>query len=103
MKKRFSIKLLDGDYSLHYDNIALYRFEELHGDSVVMVMVNNRSSIRVISHFIWAGLLHEYPDISVSEVIKKVNTERLNEYVSVISEAVNNAFGDSPKQAKKKA
>lgn len=103
MKKTFSITLLDGEHSLHYDNAALYRFEELHGDSVVMVMVNNRSSVRVITHFIWAGLLHEHPDISVKEVLEKVDTTKLNEYVTVISNAVNHAFGDEPKQTKKKA
>lgn len=101
--KTFEIELLDGKHQLKFDNKALYRFEEVQGMSAPMVMIKNMDSIRALNHFIWAGLLHENPNLSVSDVIDKVDSHRLTEYGRIISEAVNYAFdaGDEPKKKAK--
>jgi|SRR5690625_131683 len=101
-EKTFDIELKDGKYALKFDNRALYRFEELHGQSATTVMVRDPGSVRAINHFLWAGLLHEHPDLSVADVIDNVDSRRLKEYVDTISQAINAAFDTGEKAEKKK-
>ena len=91
-EKTFPIELKDGTYHLRFDNHALYRFEEVQGESAVMVMMKGATGVRPLNHFIWAGLLHEYPHITVSEVINNVDSHKLKEYGMIISKAIDYAL-----------
>ena len=102
--RTFEIELSDGTHQLKFDNHALYRFEELHGESAVMVIIRGVTGVRAVNHFLWAGLLHEDPNLTVNDVIKMVESQRIQEYANIISKAVDHAFDSGQSQtAKKKA
>lgn len=103
--RTYPISLADGTYSLKFDNHALYRFEELQGEGAVMVIMRGLTGVRTINHFIWAGLLHEHPHMTITEVIAKVDTHQMQEYAKTISEAIDHALdsGNREDSAKKKA
>ena len=101
-ERTFEIELKDGKYRLKFDNRALYRFEELHGQSATTVMVRDPASVRAINHFIWAGLLHENADLSIVDVINNVDSRKLKKYVDTISVAINAAFSTGEEAKKKK-
>ena len=102
--KTFPIDLADGTYQLKFDNNALYRFEEVQGESAVMVIMRGVTGIRPLNHFIWAGLLHEYPTMSVQQVIKLVDSHKIQQYARTVSEAVDYALstGEEDEDPKKK-
>jgi len=102
VEKTWDIELLDGPHKLKYDNHALYRFEELHGESAVMTIIRGVTGVRAVNHFLWAGLLHENPNLTVNEVIKHVDTHRIQEYANIVAEAVDHAFDSGQRETTKK-
>ena len=101
-EKVFNIDLNDGTRSLKFDNHAIYRFEEIQGESAVNVIVRGLTSVRTINHFIWAGLLHESPNITITEVINLVDTHRMQEYANIISTAIDHALDSGKRDLAKK-
>ena len=98
----FTLQTTDGERELLINNRALYRFEEAHGTPATTVLMRGEMGVRAVNHFVWAGLLHEYPNLKVDEVIDLVDLKKFRETVDVILEAFEHATDTGQKHVAKK-
>ena len=102
--KTFNIKLVGGSRELKFNNRALYEFSVVHGRDPIHVFARGEMGIRAITHFVWAGLLHSDPNITLDEVKDLVPLNDLQSVVDVVVAAMEHATdtggkgGDSPKK-----
>lgn len=102
--KTFSIELSDGEkYNLKYTNRALYEFETVHGTPAMNILMRGSMGVRAITHFVWAGLIHEHKSITIDEVKDLVPINDLQRVVNCVMDAMEHATdtGKSGKAKKK--
>lgn len=97
-KRTFNIKLKDGTYELHYDNAALYEFEEIHKDTAINVISKGEMGFRAITNFVYAGLLHGEDRLHIEQVKQMIPLKDLQRVVIAIEAAMNDAFDDGSKK-----
>lgn len=98
---------LDKARVLRYDNRAFCRLEEETDKTFVehFEEVRRRSSLLSVSALVWAGLVHNNPDLTREEVQEMIDLARMEEIVEAAGEAIALARGEEPEAnpaAKKK-
>lgn len=93
-KKTFNLRLKSGTRELHFDNVAFYEFEDLHGESLVSIMRRGDIGFRALNHMIYVGLLHDERRTSLKEVLQEVDSTKMEEIADVVMKAVNHALGE---------
>lgn len=103
--KVFPIELADGEqYNLKFTNRAMYEFETVHGTPAMSVLMRGVMGTRAITHFVWAGLLHEHKKMTVDQVKDLIPLEDYQRVVDRVMDAVEHATdtGEAPDKTKKK-
>ncbi|MCY8048446.1 gene transfer agent family protein [Bacillus haynesii] len=80
------VTLGDKEYSLRYDLNALVELEDRMGVPL-SEMGEMKITIRTVRSMLWAGVLHENPDVTEEELGKYVDMENLEDIQGAISEA----------------
>lgn len=88
------IKLADGEWKVRYTNASLVNLEDLTEKTPQdLFKAASRGSLRAISMLLWAGLIHQRPNLSLSEVVKAVDLHELAGIADAIGKALAAAFG----------
>lgn len=64
---------LDVPRQVRFNWQAICRFEEAYGMSFTNALVQG-SGARLITHIVWAGLLHDEPKLTIAQVERRLNT-----------------------------
>lgn len=85
---------LDKPRRLRYTNRALVELEEASGLTVNEAARRMEAgSMKTISQVVWAGLLHEAPDLTWQDVVDMIDLERLDQVSEAVGRALNLATG----------
>jgi hypothetical protein len=89
-EQRGEAKLVLGEkeYVLRYDLNALVELEDKMGIPL-SEMGNVQITIRNIRSMLWAGVLHQAPEVTEQEIGKHVDMENMEEVQTAISKAFN--------------
>ena len=88
------VDLADGTYRLRFTNKALVRLEEQTGWTLMELGAKaQKGSIKAVSSLLWAGMLHEHPEVTVDDAIDKIELTRLQDIGAKANEALEAAFG----------
>lgn len=89
-KERGESKLVLGEkeYTLRFDLNALVELEDKLGVPL-SEMGNMKITIRNIRSMLWAGILHEAPELTEAEIGKYVDMGNMEEVQTAISQAFN--------------
>lgn len=90
---------LDRPRKLRFDTNALAELEDALGQPVTAFDQGN-VGIKTLRAMIWAGLLHELPDLTVREAGKLMDDGDLQEISSKLTEALELAFGSNNEKNK---
>lgn len=91
--------LLDKERDLRYERRSIYLLEERTGQSIVELFRQLKDgSFKAVVDLVWAGLLHEHPNLEPVEVADWVEFDRLEEITEAVAEGITNVL-----EAKKKA
>jgi hypothetical protein len=85
---------LDKMRRLRYTNRSLVRLEEEVG--LTVQQAGHRveiGSLRALSALVWAGLLHEDPDLSREDALDLIDLQRMEEIGEAVKRALEAAFG----------
>jgi hypothetical protein len=77
---------LDRERTMKYDFYALSKLEEETGYSVLDEATWENMKIRDVVKFLWAGLIHEDPELSVDDVAKMIHFGNVRDVMNAISE-----------------
>ena len=91
-EKKFKIPTAEGEKSILIDNTALFRFEEIHNQPAIQVLLSGGMGARAINHFVWAGLQHEDESIHIDDVLKMVRLKDHKQIGNTIMKALEAAF-----------
>ncbi len=94
--KRIAIKIGDGTKKryLRFTSASLERLEEETGETPDRTAEKmSRFSVRSASSFLWAGLLHEEPELKRKEVLEMFPLDKYQETVKLIISAYTRAVG----------
>lgn len=100
--KRVPIELGGKRRFFRYTNTSLIRIEEQVDWTIQEVMERaDRGSLRAIVALVWAGLLHDEPDLAYYEAAELFDPARAEEIIAAATEAITAAYGgDEEKPAK---
>jgi hypothetical protein len=87
---KIEIELADARHSLRYDFRALQALEEKFGVPFTEISDKIRAGFKLsdVKTMLWAGLLHETPDLGLDAVDKMIEGESPMYVVSKITEAM---------------
>lgn len=91
--KATGLKLGGKTHRLRYDLNALAALEERLGLKSLTDFENLEVRIGTIRTMLWAGLLHENPDLTEQEVGAMVDGSNMNEVVEGVTRALVESFG----------
>lgn len=91
MARTFTVPTTQGDMEILFNNRALYEFERVHGASAGSVLLSGSMGNRAITHFVWAGLLHENRKITVESVVDLIDLSQIKQTVDAIIDAMEDA------------
>lgn len=86
---------LDGkQYALRYTNAALVKLEDVTGQTIAEIGQRaTLGSVKAINQMLWAALLHESPDLKLSDVVQMVDAGQYEDIAGVLAKAMEAAFG----------
>jgi len=92
MKKAVTVKL-DKQRKLKYTFNALCELEEVMGRSLTTLQ-NGEFKMKDLRALVWAGLLHESPELTLEEAGDLIDrAESIEEIATAVSQAMEVAFG----------
>ena len=97
--KRIPIKLGDGTKKrfLKFTFRAIARMEEELGESLEITLRRAAQlSARAVSGLVWAGLLHEEPEMTREKVIDLIPLGQIKPIVETVTQAISTAMGQAP-------
>jgi hypothetical protein len=80
------ITCLDRPRKMKYDFLALMKLEEATGYSVLESSTWENMKLTDVVRFLWAGLLHEDPDVTVDQVAGMIHFGNIQEVMTAIQE-----------------
>lgn len=103
VKRTHNCRIGKKNYELYYNNEALYEFEGVHGVSAMVVIASGQLGAREITHFLWAGLLHDpNQSLPLEEVKRLIPVSGYVEIAEIIAQAVGEAFDTGEKESESK-
>lgn len=94
--------LLDQTRKLRYTTNALAELEDALGKPVTQLN-QEETGIKTIRAMLWAGLLHETPDLTINEAGELMNHTDLTTISEKVTEAITLAFGGENSKKNKKS
>lgn len=93
-KHRYITIELDKPRKLRLTTNALCELEDKLDKPINEVLIEGASGLRTVRAFLWAGLLHEDPDLTIAEAGDLIDLKDNLPYVQQkVTEAVDSAFG----------
>ena len=87
---------LDKERTLKFGYGAYIKLEEVTGKPIGELLdARNLTSATGVRDFIWAGLLHEDPDLTRDQVADMLSFDRLVELQAAITQAIQNSMPKS--------
>ncbi|NSW92321.1 MAG: hypothetical protein HPY74_16915 [Firmicutes bacterium] len=93
-KHRYISIELDKPRKLRFDLNALCELEDLFNKPLQQILNDGVSDVKTIRAFIWAGLLHEDPELTIKDVGHMIDLTNILQAQEKITEALNSGFGD---------
>ena len=90
---------LDKSRKLKYTTNALAELEDVL-DAPLTQLGENMAGIKTIRALVWAGLLHESPDLTINQAGDLLDYANLNDVSEKVKEALELAFGEKSKKNK---
>lgn len=84
--------MLDKPRSLRYGGRALRAIEQETGKNLLKGEIGGDLTFSDLCVFVWAGLLHESPDLSIEDAADLVDLNRLDAISAAMNEAITLAF-----------
>jgi len=92
---------LDKERHLKFDLNAFAELEDIYGDINTAFEAMQRGSIKAIRAMLWAGLVHEDKSLTIEQVGEMVHLGNMNEVMSAITKAINEAMPEAGDEAEK--
>ena len=93
-KHRYITIELDKPRRLRLDTNALCELEDVLGKPINEILREGAKGLRTVRAFLWAGLLHEDPELTLKEAGDLIKLDDNLVYVQEkVTEAINCAFG----------
>lgn len=79
---------------LVFDFNAITELEDKHGINLLEKAVLDKMALTpsVVRKFVWAGLLHKQPELTLEQAGKKLELTKLSEVIAELQEALVKAF-----------
>jgi hypothetical protein len=90
---------LDRLRKLRFDTNALAELEDAMGKPITQLTDAN-VGIKALRAMLWAGLLHESPDLTIKEAGQLMDYADMKEVAEKVTEAISLAFGDGTEKNK---
>lgn len=82
--------------TLRFDNAALVAIEDEVGLTLTELgAALQRGSLKTVATLLWAGRLHDEPDLTLSEVVAQVDLRAFEEVGKAIDAGLTAAFGEA--------
>lgn len=94
--KQITIKINGEEHHLRFTLNAFAELEEAYGTIDTALEKLNTGSIKAIRKLLWAGLLHENPDIKELDVGNMVDTSNIKEFSESLAQALTAAMPATP-------
>lgn len=99
-KYRYVTIELDKPRRLRFDLNALCELEDAFKKPIQEILEDGVIGIKQIRTFIWAGLLHEDPELAIQDVGRMIDLDNILYVQEKVTEALNSAFGEQEKNKK---
>lgn len=87
---------LDRRRTLRYGGGALMAIEQRTGKNLLKGELGTDLSFTELVTFVWAGLRHEDPELTLEEAADLIDPSRMEEIAEAMGEALNAAFPTGP-------